>query len=61
MATLKKNRLWYFYGKLCDSDISKVRSINPELQNRVTHYEVTNRVTNSKISFFKMSQVSNSM
>ena len=27
-------------------------SIIPELQNRVTHYDVTNRVTNSKILFF---------
>ena len=27
-------------------------SIIPELQNRVTHYDVTNRVTNSKILLF---------
>ena len=27
-------------------------SIIPELQNRVTHYDATNRVTNSKILFF---------
>ena len=28
-------------------------SIIPQLQNRVMHYDVTNRVTNSKILFFK--------
>ena len=27
-------------------------SIIPELQNRVTHYDVKNRVTNSKFFFF---------
>ena len=27
-------------------------SIIPELQNQVMHYDVTNRVTNSKILFF---------
>ena len=36
-------------------------SVIPELQNRVTHYDVTNRVTNSKILFFKIFRVSNSM
>ena len=33
--------------------ISKKKgSVIPELQKRVTHYEVTNRVTNSKIVLF---------
>ena len=27
-------------------------SVIPELENRVTHYDVTNRVTNPKILFF---------
>ena len=40
-------------------------SIIPELQNgvknRVTHYDITNRVTNSKIDFLKIVQVSNLM
>ena len=30
----------------------KKGSIIPELQNRVTHYDVINRVTNSKVLFF---------
>ena len=34
-------------------------SIIPELQNRVKHYDVTNRVTNAKFFFFF--RVSNSM
>ena len=34
--------------------ISKKKgSVIPELQKRVKHYEVTNRVTNSKIVLFK--------
>ena len=33
----------------------------PGLQNRVTHYGVTNRVTNSKILKFLIFRVSNSM
>ena len=36
-------------------------SIIPELQNQVTHYDVTNQVTNSKILFFKIFRVSNLM
>ena len=33
----------------------------PELQNRVAHYDVTNRVTNSKILSFLIFRVNNSM
>ena len=36
-------------------------SIIPELQNRVTHYDITNRVANSKKIFFLIFRVSNSM
>ena len=33
------------------------RSLIPELQNRVMHYDVTNQVTNSRIFFFKFFEV----
>ena len=33
-------------------------SIIPELQNRVTHHDVTNRVTNSKVLFLSIFRVS---
>ena len=36
-------------------------SYKTDLQNRVTRYDVTNWVTNSKVSFFKIFWVSNSM
>ena len=38
-----------------------MESIIPELQNRITHYDVTNRVTNSKILYFLIFRVSNLM
>ena len=41
---------WFYLG-----------SITPELQNRVTHYDVTNRVINSKIFFFLIFRVSDLM
>ena len=34
--------------------VSTMRSIIHELQNRVTHYDVTNRVTNSFLLFFEL-------
>ena len=40
---------------------SSLGSIIPELQNQVTHYDVTNQVTNSKILFFQIFRVSNLM
>ena len=39
----------------------KKGSIISELQNRVTHYDITNRVTNSKTLFFLIFRVRNSM
>ena len=36
-------------------------SIIPELQNRVTHYDVKSRVTTSKILFFEIFRFSTSM
>ena len=36
-------------------------SLIPELQNRVTHYDVANQVTNSKTLFLKIFWVTNSM
>ena len=44
---------WLQYKKTVYKEKNKVksRSIIPELQNRVTHYDATNRVTNSKMFF----------
>ena len=41
-------KIWFWHIWL----VKKKRSVIPELQKRVTHYEFTNRVTNSKIVFF---------
>ena len=47
--------MWAFFVPEKDVKIkyaSSSGSIIPELQNRFTHYDITNRGTNSKILFF---------
>ena len=43
------------------SENDALRSTIPELQNGVTYYDVTNRVINCKILFFKIFRFSNSI
>ena len=45
-------QLLYKCYQVYKDDIGILGSIIPKLQNRVTHYDVTNRVANSKIFFF---------
>ena len=64
ISCIQKQPPEMFYEKTVLKNIAKFtgkRSIIPELRNRVTHYDVTNRVTNSKILFFLIFRVSNSM